>query len=108
MLILKTVKTILGVKENNLGFDEELLIYINAAGSILSNHGIQLGLVGADTEFPSEFSDDLVGFLKPYLALKVKMLFDPSASENITTIFEKNLTEIESRMISLVEKEPVL
>ena len=88
--ILEDVKRANGVMPNNLGFDDELLIYINSAASEL----VQLGvddfdglLIEGSTLWPSFTTSTLRNLVKHYIPLYVKQSFDPIASETIAKAF---------------------
>lgn len=106
-LIIEDVKKALAIEPNNLGYDGELYININAAKSTL----VQLGVVELDitidetTSWPV-FNSDVVGELAiQYLVLKVKYIFDPTASETIQRAYTETLKEYESRIVHEIDEE---
>ena len=106
-LIIEDVKRALAVEPTNLDFDGELYTNINAAKSIL----VQLGVIELDiditsgTEWPV-FNSDIVGELaKQHLVLKVKSIFDPTASETIGRAYESVIRELADRIVHEIDEE---
>ncbi len=99
-IILENIKTTIGVLPDNLGFDSELLMFINSAKSSL----VQLGLAELDididetTEWPS-FPNPTIQYLsKHYIQVKVRQTFDPGASETIARTLSAVVKELEGRI----------
>lgn len=99
-IILENIKTAIGVLPDNLGFDSELLMFINSAKSSL----VQLGLAELDididetTEWP-EFPNSTIEYLsKHYIQVKVRQTFDPAASETISKTLSAVASELEGRI----------
>lgn len=106
-LIIEDVKRALAIDPDNLAFDGELYVNINSAKSIL----IQLGVTELDisvsetTSWPT-FDSDVVGELaKHYLVLKIKSIFDPTASETIQRTFSEGMSSLESRIVHEIDEE---
>ena len=100
MVILEEVKTSLGILPDNLGFDSELLMFINSAASSL----VQLGVVEMDifieeeTEWPVFPNNQVKSLVRHFISLKVRQTFDPVASETIANIISSSVTELEGRI----------
>lgn len=105
-IILEKVKTTLGIEEDNLGFDSELLIHINSAKSNL----VQLGVaaldivIDASTVLPDTGSTSLDAFCLQYLGWETKQAFDPSVNASIASALDKSLVELEGRIKYEVEE----
>lgn len=99
-LILEQVKNNLGILPDNLGFDSELLVYINSVAAML----VQLGISDMDieidesTEWPVFDSPKVGRLVKMYIPLKLKRWFDPTTSETISTSIQATTTELEGRI----------
>lgn len=101
--ILQTIKDSAGININDDAFDNELILHINSAFMTLR----QLG-VGPDTPFVisdrtnlwSEFTEDsnILPMVKSYIALKVRLLFDPPTSSSLMTAMQETLKEYEWRL----------
>jgi len=107
--ILLTVKKSLGVSEEEITFDDELILSINTAFMSL----MQIG-VGSDTGYSiTDMNDKWVDFLgtdtdiegvKTYICMKVKTFFDPPASSFVLQSIENTIKELEFRL--MVQREP--
>ena len=99
-IILEDIKTSLGILPDNLGFDSELLMFINSAKSSL----VQLGLseldidIDEETEWPTFPNRLLESLSKHYFHVKVRQTFDPTASESISKTISVAANELEGRI----------
>lgn len=102
--ILKTIKKLIGPSLDYDYFDNDLIIHINSAFSVLN----QLGL-GSDDTFAitgdSETWQDFLGndkkfleMVKTYIYLKVKVTFDPPTSSFVLEAYNKQIAELEWRI----------
>lgn len=101
--ILNSVKSHLGISEDETHFDSDIIIHINSVFSILRQMG-----VGPETTFSivdekaiwSDFTDDDIDFseVKTYMYLKVKLVFDPPASSSVLSAIERQISELEWRL----------
>lgn len=105
--ILNSVKLQLGILPEYTVFDQQLILAINTAFSILH----QLGVGPKDgyaIEDESNRWDEVVtkqslNMIKSYVFLKVKLLFDPPATSFVLDAYNKQLAEMEWRINSEVE-----
>ena len=99
-IILENIKVSLGILPDNLGFDSELLMFINSAKSSL----VQLGVVELDisinegTMWPTFPNNLLEAMSKQYIHVKVRQTFDPTASETISITMSSAVNELEGRI----------
>ena len=104
--ILNDIKQAVGVDENNLGFDSELLLYINGVAA----DAVQNGLTELDieiteiTEWPTFRSITIGSLVKPFMLMKVRSLFDPIPSETINKTFEAAAIQFEGRMAHEIQE----
>lgn len=105
--IVEDVKMALGIEPDNLGFDGELLLTINASKTILIQQGVtELDIDIDETTSWPVFNSDLVGELsKEYLVRRVRIVFDPTASETISSTMEKYVNMLEARIRHEIEEE---
>jgi hypothetical protein len=104
--ILEDIKTTLGLLPDNLGFDLELLIFVNSAKVNLVQLGVTEMEIDIDeaTQWP-EFTSSLVGDLsRHYINLKARQTFDPVASETIAKTINVSVTELEGRLLHEIEE----
>ena len=100
--ILKTIKQLSGVSSEDAAFDLDLITYIN--GVLVDLNDLGVGPVNGfmiedETETWTEFFAGTVNpvFLnnvKTYVALKVRMYFDPPTASYHTTAMKEQIEEI--------------
>lgn len=101
--ILTSIKKMLGVDEYCEHFDPEIIMHINSALTVLN----QLG-VGPTSGFfitgSNETWDELIPnqknleFIKSYLFMKVKLIFDPPSSSSLLDSMSRLISELEWRI----------
>lgn len=84
-------------------FDEDLLTHINACFSFLHQLGVgpPEGFWVTDAlQFWSDFSSDIriLGMVKTYVNLKVKLLFDPPLTASVLEAMKEQIKELEWRL----------
>lgn len=99
-IILEDTKLALGILPDNLGFDAELLLFINSAKANLVHFGLVEFDISIDenTEWPTLGSEAVMSHVKTYVLLKVKQNFDPTASETISNTVSSSVLELEGRI----------
>lgn len=105
-LILEDTKLALGIGIDNLGFDTELLMFINSAKATLVHFGLPEFDIEIDesTDWPPLGSAAVMSHVKTYVFLKVKQTFDPTASETIAKSISSTVVELEGRITYDVEE----
>jgi len=105
--ILNSVKKKLGIQEDYTHFDEDIIMDINSVFMILN----QLG-VGPDEPFTIEdedtYWDDFIDntrieAVKSYMYMKVRLMFDPPTSGFLVDSLNKQIAELEWRMLVQAE-----
>ena len=102
--ILNSTKKLVGIVEEYEHFDADLVMYINSVFVILNQMGVGPAVpfsITDDTATWSEFSDDpyVLGMVKPYMGMKVRMMFDTSGlPSNVIESYEKQIAEHEWRL----------
>ena len=105
--ILDSIKKNLGIVPEYTAFDDQIILDINAAFSTLH----QLGF-GPDEGFEitgiDEFWSDIIeeprfNFVKSYVCMKVRVMFDPPTSSYALDALNKQITEYEWRIKSEIE-----
>lgn len=105
-VILEDVKKQIGIVPEYTAFDPQLLLDINAAFTTLH----QLG-VGPDdgfevdetTTWSSYISTKRLSFIRSYVSMKVRVMFDPPTSSFALDALNKQIAEYEWRINSEVE-----
>lgn len=108
--ILTSIKKLLGITEDYEHFDQDVIMHINSALSVLT----QLG-VGPEAGFFIEDSSaiwsDFVGntskleLIKTYIYLKVRLVFDPPTSSAVIDAINRQISELEWRINVTVDPE---
>lgn len=101
--ILNSTKKNLGIGADYLAFDQDIIMYINSVFSTLTQLGV--GPVGG---FEIEDATPTweaylngkpsMNFIKTYMYLRVRLLFDPPATSFLITALEKQKEELEWRI----------
>lgn len=104
--ILTTVKKLLGISEEDYSFDVDILLYINTTIALLSQLGLseadKLSIVDEDSTWTDLIGDrkDLE-FVKTYICMKSKMMFDPPTNSSAIQATERMIDELEWRISNL-------
>lgn len=107
--ILTSIKKLLGIDEEDVSFDTDIMIHINSAITILSQMGIGPSNGFIVTSKDQSWSDYITSTtinlegVKTYIYLKVKLIFDPPTNSITVDAINKNLSELEWRMTLAVE-----
>jgi len=101
--IFGTIKSMLGPDDEYEAFDQDIIVFINSALSILTQIGI-----GPATGFRitgnTETWSDLLGengdldSVKEYIYLKVRLAFDPPSSSTVLNAYQEICKELEWRL----------
>jgi hypothetical protein len=101
--ILTTTKKTLGIDESYTIFDQDVILHINSVFSTLNQLGI-----GPDVGFSIEDAsatwvdflglDKQLNFVKSYMYLRVRMLFDPPVTSYQLDAYKQQIQEFEWRM----------
>jgi hypothetical protein len=111
--ILKSVKKILMIPEDDPSFDLDVTTHINATFSILSQLGVgpvEGFFIEDDTDLWTDFDvpEPQRNLAKTYIQLKVKLLFDPPGTSFALDAMKNQIEEYEWRLNSLREPDRVL
>lgn len=102
--ILNTTKKLLGLEPDFTGFDQDILVHINAVLSALTQMGVgpEDGFIveDADTTYEDYLGEDIKSYqdIKTYIYYKVRLGFDPPASSTILNSINDLLAEVEWRI----------
>lgn len=110
--ILTSIKKMLGIDESYTHFDADLIMHINSVFATLTQLGAgpEKGFSINDEDAKwSEFITDetILGFVKSYMHLKVKLLFDPPLSSAVIESMNKMISESEWRITTEVENKKI-
>ena len=104
--ILNTTKKLLGITEENTEFDLDIILHINSVFTILTQLGVgpSSGFSIHDdsstwNDFMSETENgEKVEAVKNYMALKVRLMFDPPTSSTVLQSVNNMVSELEWRL----------
>jgi hypothetical protein len=108
--ILDTTKKTVGLSSDDDSFDDDIVMHINTALSTLNQLGIG-PTEGFEVEDSSATWDDFLGgdkrlnFVKTYVYLRVRLVFDPWQTSFVIDSMNKQIQELEWRMNVLREGE---
>lgn len=101
--ILTSIKKLLGIAKEYTHFDDDLIMHINSVLTILNQLGVG-PLTGFsikdETDTWSDFVEDTsqIEFIKTYVHLKVKLIFDPPLSSAVIESMNRTISELEWRI----------
>lgn len=106
--ILTSVKKALGIAAEYTHFDPDLIMHINSVFSILNQLGVgpeEGFMISNEYNTWSEFIADnsKLEFVKSYMYLKVKLLFDPPTSSAVAESTKRLTDELEWRISTAAE-----
>ena len=106
LTILESIKKHVGIVPDYDAFDDQLLMDINAAFATL--HQLGAGpeegfLVEKDTDWDEYISTERLNFIKSYVFMKVRVMFDPPSSSFALDALNKQIEEYEWRITSEIE-----
>lgn len=107
--ILTSTKKVLGIPEDYDAFDQDVLIHINAAFSVLSQLGVGPDgfMIEDDSATWPDYLQDTIklNMVRTFVYLKVRMLFDPPTTSFLIEALNKQIAEYEWRISEQREVE---
>ena len=106
--ILTSIKKLLGVAEDYVEFDEDIMTHINSVFLNLTQLGVgpeEGFMIKDDTAEWEDFINNSIQLqaVKTYVYLKVKLLFDPPLSSSVTESINRMIAELEWRLNAAVD-----
>ena len=101
--ILTSIKKLLGITEEYEHFDPDIIMHINSAFSVLTQLGVGpkegFRIEDESTTWSEFLNDDpRLEFVKTYIHLKVKLVFDPPLSSAVIESINRQISELEWRI----------
>lgn len=101
--ILVSIKKLLNIAEEYTAFDTDLIVDINSVIAIVNQLGAgrEGFFITDDTSTWSDFLEEdnkILGMVKTYIFVKVRLMFDPPQSGSVMQNFENLAKEFESRI----------
>lgn len=107
--VLMSIKKLLIGNADDKSFDPDIIIHINTALATLNQLGVgeKSGFAISDETdtWKDLFGDNLtlIGFIKNYVYLKVKLVFDPPTSSFVVESIKQSISEYEWRINAAVD-----
>ena len=106
--ILESVKKVLGIAPEYLVFDQDIVMHINSAFSVLHQLGVgpdEPFMIEDETAIWTEFlgTERGVNSVKSYVYLRVRLLFDPPATSFALGAMEKQIEELGWRISTYMD-----
>lgn len=106
--ILTSIKKLLGISEDYEHFDQDIIMHINSVFLTLNQLGVVpeygFSITGKEETWDQlTFGDVLLEAVKSYIYLKVRLLFDPPTNSNIVASMERQISELEWRLLTYVD-----
>lgn len=100
--ILNSIKKLLNISKDEHAFDTDIIIHINSVISSL----LQIGIgpkgyrISDENDSWDEYvpDDSNIDYIKTYIYLKVKMIFDPPLNSSLMQSFNETIRELEWRL----------
>ena len=110
--ILDSIKKLLGLSADYDNFDADIAMHINGCFIELQQLGVgpAEGFVIFNNEATwNDFDQNtlLLNAIKPYIYLKVRLIFDPPSSASVIASFEKMIDKIEWR-INMIHEQSIV
>ena len=104
--ILTSVKKALGIPSYYDHFDRDILLHLNTVMSILNQLGVgpEEGFIVEDDSttwsdlFDGDIDTNKMMYVKSYVCLRVRLLFDPPTSSGAIDAMERQMRELEWRI----------
>jgi hypothetical protein len=110
--ILTSIKAQLGIQEEYMAFDQQIIMHINSVLMVLNQLGVgpAAGFTISDkTATWNDFltSDKNLEATKSYVGMRVRMLFDPPTTSIVAESMNRMINEFEWRLNSEAESKGV-
>lgn len=101
--ILTSVKKSIGIVEEDTSFDDQIIMHINSVFMILNQLGVGPEKCFFISDSKATWSDFIssggsIQSVKTYMALKVRLIFDPPTSSSVTDSINRIISELEWRL----------
>ena len=93
--ILTSIKKLLGLNADDKSFDADIIIHINSGFAISDDSATWESIFGSNLT--------LNGFIRTYVYLKVRLIFDPPTSSFVVESIKQSISEYEWRINSVVD-----
>lgn len=108
--ILTSVKKLIGIDKEDTAFDPDVIMHINSSFLVLSQLGVGPNegfYINDDTAVWTDFVSNnmlLLNYVKTFVYLKAKLVFDPPSSSIAVQSMQEMVKELEWRIVHENEK----
>jgi len=109
--ILTSIKKLCNLGEEYTPFDQDIIIHINTAFSVLNQLGAGpeggYRIKDASNEWSEFIPEDcmLLEMVKDFIYIKCRLIFDPPASSSIAQVLKDEMKELESRILYVCDSK---
>ena len=104
--VLEDTKKALGIMPGYDAFDDQILMHINTCRMDLNQLGAKCGTpIEKNTEWDAFFRINDEATITSYIAMKVRLIFDPPTHSFVVTSYQKLIEEAAWRLIYQTESE---
>lgn len=106
--ILESVKSYLGISKDDNAFNSDILMAINATMVVLNQLGVGPDnpvTVDSDDAKWNIIDEKIVGIVREYVSMRVRMLFDPPTTTYIKQALDDQISEFEWRILAEIDKK---
>lgn len=101
--ILTSIKKLLGITEEYVHFDADIIMHINSVLSTLAQIGVGPSdgfVITGDVETWDDFIPESQNFenVKQYVYLSVKLVFDPPTQSSVLDSYQRQIDKLEWRL----------
>lgn len=101
--ILDSVKKMLGIDPDYTAFDTDIIMFTNAVFNILMQMGVGPKTGFSISDNNSKWGDYIedtskLEMIKPYIYMKVRIMFDPPQGGSLLEAYNKQISELEWRL----------
>ena len=101
--ILASIKKLLGIAEEDISFDQDIIMHINSVFMILTQLGVGPSKGFFIKDYDAVWSDFIpkdssLEAVKSYVYMKVRLMFDPPLSSAVSDAINRNISELEWRL----------
>lgn len=101
--ILTSVKKVMGIVQADVSYDDDISLYINMAFATLNQLGVGPALgFRIDDAVPTwdTYPVDVIqmGLVRPYVSLRVRMMFDPPQTSHLNDAIKQEISQLEWRL----------
>lgn len=100
--VLNSVKSNVGIPDDVIDFDNDIILYTNLALDTLIQLGVDVTTnIDKDTEWTNiivNISQERISMVQSYVNISVRLIFDPPSNSTILNSLKDKINELEFRL----------